>query len=414
MAFSVPFVGTIPITVDLTGILLLLGGAVFYFGKIIGDTQVEQYDARSYQLAGAMFTFEWILLPFLLLFGIDRYILPVLSWNVSAAVTVSGLFLIATVYVGQNRLNKFFRFDLADTERYFDRWAEGLESLGESVGEENLDKGRSVVGGDFVSWFTEVARFGRDLFGSRGMRFSASVLLAFFLVQAAGGSTAVLVASGVFGFIGYSGLAFATAYEESHCPHAIIRMEDGREIKGKIISFGDYITVWGDDQKYQLKEEQVADITQAHWKNEVPYNQAEPDSLDELVGLHGSFLAVDVERDQDENIEDLRFDQANWVEDADFERFEDQQVDLAIVYKFTDEDNAFDSDKLFKLVKPVVSSLEDNYADEDDRHIFDDDEQIKQILVRRQEASGGDRDRLTISFREHSDKPMKLVTKPVL
>lgn len=410
--------GSFSVAVDLSGVVLLLGGLVFYFGKIIGDRKVERYDDRSYQTEGAIFIFNWIILPGLLLFGIHRYLYPVLAMDVSGAIVIIGLLLISSIYAGHNTLNKLlFRFELDKERRYSKKWDRRVDEVKQEIGDWWFEFFQAHFGKIPRQWFTELAKFARNLFEGKKVRFLASTIMLFLLFHGVTAGGGYAVASVVFAFIAISGIAFATGYAKAHYPYAIIRMDDGREITGKILSFGDYVTVWTDDDKRQLRHDNIADITQSKWQDRRPYNGSEPDVLEESMGLHGSFLKPDLERDPSENIEDLRIDQAGWADNDIFDEFEDEEIeiDLAIVYHFTEEVNAWDADTLFKLVKPVFSSLEKHhYNDDEDRHIFEDDKQIKQVLVRRQEAPNREKDYLTISFRKHSEKPMKLVAKEAI
>jgi len=415
-----PFIKSkgLSVAIDLSGVVLLLGAMVFYFGKLIGDVQVERYDKRSYQVQGAMFIFNFILLPSLVLAGVHHYMYQVLAWDISGTTIFVSLLFISAIYAGQNTLNKLLlRYDIHTENRYTRKWESQLENVQETTGRDISGIFESKFNTTPRQWFTQTARFGRNLFEAKKMRFfsALTILLLLYHGLTVGGGFAIATAS--LAFIGLSGIAFATGYEQAHYPTAIIRTEDGREIKGKILSFDDYLTVWTDDDKRQIKKEHIADIIESKWQDREPYHAKEPDILEESQGVHGSFLKIDLERDHAENIDNLRIDLSAWTDNELFEEFEDEEcdIDLAIVYHFSDEEKAWDADKLFKLVKPVSSSLENHYKDDKNRHLFQDDEQIKQILVRRQEAQEHrEKDYLTISFRKHSEKPMKLISKTVI
>ncbi|WEL23330.1 hypothetical protein [Candidatus Nanohalovita haloferacivicina] len=143
----------------------------------------------------------------------------------------------------------------------------------------------------------------------------------------------------------------------------------------------------------------------SHWANQ------EGDVLIDSVGYHGGFNKVIRGRENFENIEDLRTDLANWMKNENFEDYKDSEIDVAIVYHYTDKDNALDVDN---LVKPVISALENDDRADENEYLIEDDSQIREVLAKSMRAEIKDEDYLTISFREHSQKPMKLVKRPIL
>ncbi|MFB6144659.1 MAG: hypothetical protein ABEJ98_05095 [Candidatus Nanohaloarchaea archaeon] len=146
-------------------------------------------------------------------------------------------------------------------------------------------------------------------------------------------------------------------------------------------------------------------------KDMSPLANQEGDVLIDSIGYHGGFNKVVRGRENFENIEKLRKGLANWMKNENFEDYKDKNIDVAIVYHYTDENQALDVDN---LVKPVISSLENDERADDGEYLVEDDSQVRQILSKSMRAESLDEDYLTISFREHSEKPMKLVKRPVL
>jgi len=141
-------------------------------------------------------------------------------------------------------------------------------------------------------------------------------------------------------------------------------------------------------------------------------------------GIHGGFNHVIRSRDLHEKVEKVRTSMANWMRNKNFEGFEDTEIDVAIVYEYTNEDDALDLDN---LIKPIICALEKNHRADDGHWLVEDDSQIRQILaksIKREDMlqeytkveRNEDKDewiethgRITVSFREHSEKPMELV-----
>lgn len=147
-------------------------------------------------------------------------------------------------------------------------------------------------------------------------------------------------------------------------------------------------------------------------------------SLENWEGIHGGFNYIIRNREDYENIKELRVSLGNWLQNENFKGFEDKEIDVAIVYEYTDDGRALDLDN---IVKPVISALEKDDRAEGGQWLVQDDSQIRQILAKSIERDNigqenvpvernenGDwreaHGRLTVSFREHSEKPMELVS----
>lgn len=144
-------------------------------------------------------------------------------------------------------------------------------------------------------------------------------------------------------------------------------------------------------------------------------------------GIHGGFNHIIRSRDLSEKIDQVRTSMANWMKNENFDGFGDEEIDVAIVYEYTDEDHALDLDN---LIKPVISALEKNREAGENEWLVEDDSQIKQVLAKSIEREDMSQEyvkvekkdnewieahgRLTISFREHSEKPMELIRNKVM
>ena len=142
-------------------------------------------------------------------------------------------------------------------------------------------------------------------------------------------------------------------------------------------------------------------------------------------GIHGGFNHVIRSRELYEKADKVRTSLASWMDNKNFSGFEDKEIDVAIVYEYTDEDDALDLDN---LIKPIICALEKDDRAAEGHWLVEDDSQIKQILAKSIEREDLGQEyvklekkddewieahgRLTISFREHSEKPMELIGSP--
>lgn len=109
--------------------------------------------------------------------------------------------------------------------------------------------------------------------------------------------------------------------------------------------------------------------------------------------------------EEEKTIEELRRDLEIWVKNELFDEIRGEDIDLAIVFEPADPDNDVDVDN---FVKPVISALQNHEKDDRDRHLIEDDSQIKRLLVHKLETQDRsepyDEPRLSISFREYNPK----------
>ena len=54
---------------DVSVIIAVFGAMILYFGKLMSDIDVESHDKLDYSVMGAIFTFVWIIIPVVLVYG---------------------------------------------------------------------------------------------------------------------------------------------------------------------------------------------------------------------------------------------------------------------------------------------------------------------------------------------------------
>lgn len=120
----------------------------------------------------------------------------------------------------------------------------------------------------------------------------------------------------------------------------------------------------------------------------------EKDVLFDSVGYTGSFVDEEVDLNDVSWSEDL-----NWIEHYSFGSLSENNLDISVVYHGKEH---IDSGKQSEIFRKVVESLSDAWD-------TDIENQVKQRHFK--EVTSED-EYLTISFRKHSENPMKLVKKP--
>jgi|GEM_PF-6780452 len=214
-------------------------------------------------------------------------------------------------------------------------------------------------------------------------------------------------------------IANTFGYKKRIINNVTIETEDGSRYHGKLVDEDKYtyslITVEG---RLEINRDKVKTLKYTYGKS-----SEEADVLQEAVGYRGEFNIITGrttnKKDITQNIEELKTSMKNWLENEVFDEYRDKDIDVAIVYHYSDPDHAKDLDE---LLKPIISTL-DKKEDEEEPYLVEDDSQIKQILLKSTKTKKGKSGTepykdghgyITISFREHNPKPMKLIKPRVI
>jgi len=402
----------------------LFGGLALYFGRIIGDVQIEKHDKKSYQIKGVLFLIGEVILPMLVVYFLFMYFPSPFLWldsRIGFTVVIGIEIIFLMIYYTTSWIGNVLKFDLLYSERFEERFDQGIKKL--SISNEKLEIARETLGCNFIEFFRLTLLTTKRIFERSLVRFFSSMVIGALVVYSFRFGVIRLSISLIISFMTYSVIALTKGYSDSYYPPAIVTLDDGRRIYGKITSFGDYVNVWQGDEKYHLNKNNISDIQESKWKDEKPYSEEDADVLADSVGMHGSFNKVIRSDDTEDNIDRLQTDMRRWLENENFDEFRGEGIDVAIVYTYEDEGRCLDLDN---LVKPIISTLDKQ--NEEEPYLVEDDSQIKTILskknkvdemlqsdVKVDETEEGNIRKahgyITVSFREHSRKPMKLVNK---
>lgn len=407
------------LTLDLDLVYLLAAAFVLYFGRLIADVQVRRYDENMQRYEGFLFSIIYILIP---ASGAYLVLASDLLWfEPNSLVSLLGLSLILSIYKVNFLANKSHKYELLETERFSKKVDERMEEL--SISEDLADKGRDFLGQNYKEFYRDLFPAIKSFTENKKVIMTLSGLTSLFFFSALGSNLFILTLIVAMSILSYSSAAITYGYSRSSYPYYNVRLEGGKTISGKLIrKTDDELILCSDKEKISVRRDQVELKRKSIWKNDKPSYDGGT-RLKEWEGIHGGFNYVIRNRDLHEKIDHMRTSLANWMDNQNFEAFESEEIDVAIVYEYTNEDSALDLDN---LIKPVICSLEKDNRAKEGHWIVEDDSQIKQILAKSinrddigQENVPVEKDdndnwikahgRLTISFRRHSEKPMRLI-----
>lgn len=259
------FISRVTFPVGATAIVLIFGGLTFFFGKLIDEILVREQENKDRQVLGALFIFNKIFLPFLLvaLYFNEDYV-PVVQ--LGAVYSVTGVALTGGIFKAQSWLGKMDKFNLHRTEKFEKGVNERFEGLPEKV-KELYNEHWDLTPLEFIQADLELSA---NFMLSRKVTFVGKIVFAYFLTSAfVSGNILAIAFATVFALSGYSLLAKSWGYMNSDYIWTIIETKGGDKFEGRILSDGEQVTLWSEeDQKIEISSEEIAIKRQSKWKDE--------------------------------------------------------------------------------------------------------------------------------------------------
>ncbi|MCJ7626275.1 MAG: hypothetical protein MUO76_22520 [Anaerolineaceae bacterium] len=264
-------------TVYLSIFIILLGAIFIYFGKLIGDTQVEKYDKLGYHIEGLFFFAVYIFLPFLIAYYINDifrvtswvplfvqlFILVCLPWNLKAHESLRKLGLLE---VTKNEFNKRANQKLNEIKEHDSFVGRLIKSR---YGE---DWFKSKYGISYVDFYSSIFAYTYykipiKLFGNKYILLFFSLLTIYSNFQFYKDGELI-----TFGFSLLLSLFILTmvaldyGYSNAYYPPAKIYLSDGETIEGKVLKFGEYVYLIKDDKKLFINKDKITYVEESVFK----------------------------------------------------------------------------------------------------------------------------------------------------
>lgn len=250
---------------DVSIIIAVLGVILLYFGKVIADTKVEQYDKLGFYITGLVFTSVFIILPTLavgyligkivisdrMFIGLQLLSMVLLSLNVRAH-----------YYLRKHGLLKWFKKGIAtkiEKIRSGDSWTGKLIKKYEKRGG-RMDYVNLNVAAYYkvpIEWFgNSVALF---MFSITTLFSTASIL--------ATSSITMFIYSSILTFFILTLIALAYGFGNAYYPPSKILLENGQVIEGRILKFGKMIYCLRENKKFFVNSDKVLYVEQSLLKS---------------------------------------------------------------------------------------------------------------------------------------------------
>lgn len=260
------FVSRVTFPMGATAIVLIFGGLTFFFGKLIDEILVREQENKDRQVLGALFIFNKIFLPFLLVaLYFNQNILPVVQPG--TVFSVVGVTLTGGIFKAQSWLGKMDKFNLHRTERFENSLNSRFERFMPKKIVELYNQHWDVTPLEFIQADLELSA---EFMMSKKVTFIGKIVFAYFLTSTfLSGNILAIAFAAVFALSGYSLLAKSWGYMNSSYSWTIVETRSGERFEGRILSDGDKVTLWSEEnQKIEINSDEVAVKRQSAWKDE--------------------------------------------------------------------------------------------------------------------------------------------------
>lgn len=229
---------------NLSLFVIAAAALLYYFGKIIGDIKVEKYEKTDYYIQGLFFSIFLIALPFVLVLYLMRFL------NIQIPPELSPFFQIIILYF--LTVSAFANWQL---KRY--------GALSKKITLKALEKVKTkYLWSRTIKNEAELAKLYLTAYHKLS-KASRNYYVLFFLSFIVTWSYYPTTSFGVFlspdsiflsilAFLNYSVLAINYGYAQAQYPPAKITLENGNEITGKILKFGEFIHLLKENEEKQL------------------------------------------------------------------------------------------------------------------------------------------------------------------
>ena len=257
---------------NLSLIIIVIAALLYYFGKLIGDIKVAKYERIDYYIEGLFFSLIYIAFPFavvLLITGYTNFYLSfwpslIFQYIILGCLWLSGF---AHEYLRRHGAISFF-------EKLFHEKIEQLKKQRQLIAtvEEKLKNStdKNLTNIATLAFYD----FPIKIIGNQGTLLLFSVLILWSAYSCISPETIFQPASiflSILTFINLTFLALVSGYKTTHYPQAKITLENGNQITGKILKFGEFVYLLkeNEEKKLFLNKDKIVCIEESLYKEKI-------------------------------------------------------------------------------------------------------------------------------------------------
>ncbi|MCL6579877.1 MAG: hypothetical protein K6T73_10975, partial [Candidatus Bathyarchaeota archaeon] len=238
---------------NLSLIIIAIATLLYYFGKLIGDVKVEKYEKTDYYVEGVLFSLICIMLPLVPVLLLTQYAnlyIPFLPSLFLQIIILGCLWLsaFAHTYLRQHgALSKFRKLVHEKVEKL--KKEQHLVAIIEEKVKNSTKKDLTEI---YSSAFYKVPI---KVFGNVSVLLLFSFVILWSSYSCISPDVAFLPSTillSVLTFLNMTFLALTYGYANAYYPPAKIVLENGNEINGKVLKFGEFVYILKENEEKKL------------------------------------------------------------------------------------------------------------------------------------------------------------------
>lgn len=254
---------------------ILLGIMVYYFGRFIGDTRVEEFDKDCYYIEGFFFFIFYVVIPFVIAIYADNYLENQESLSAyrvklnqySLGIILLQIFVLSCISKNIKANELFNRYGLLnkhkeDVKRKCKDISEGSGIDIEQLCESGYKKEPSELF-EIIHYKIPI-----KVFGNKKVLYICSFITIYssIYIYKNIGSPLIILISLLFTLFIITTISISIGYNGAYYPTAKIFIDDGTVFEGKILKFGKYIYLIKDEKKIFINKDRINYVEESLFK----------------------------------------------------------------------------------------------------------------------------------------------------
>jgi sRNA-binding regulator protein Hfq len=238
---------------NLSLVIIAVAALLYYFGKLIGDVKVEKYEKTDYYIEGLFFTLIYIASPFVAVLFLTQYAnlyIPFLPSLFLQIIVLGCLWLSAFANEYLRRHGALSRFKKLSHEKIEQLKKEHhlfaiIENKAKNTAQKNLTE----------LYLLAFYKIPIKVFGNRNFLLLSSFVILWSSYSCISPETALLPSTIFLSILTFVNLTFLTltfGYTNAYYPPAKIILENGNEISGKVLKFGEFVYLLKENEEKKL------------------------------------------------------------------------------------------------------------------------------------------------------------------
>jgi len=248
---------------NLSLVIIVVAALLYYFGKLIGDVKVEKHEKTDYYIQGLFFTLLCIALPFVLVLFFTQYLnLHIPAWL--QLLQIPTLYFLCLSACANQLVKKYGALSKKLLQRTLER-QKSTQQLAATLKEKNLTKLPLPL--TLYKLLIKVSKISENYY----VLFLFSLIIVWSYYSCISFEY-ILSPSAIFlsisTFLNLTFLAINFGYANVYYPPARITLENGNEINGKILKFGEFVHLIKENEEKQLliNKDKIVYVEESLWK----------------------------------------------------------------------------------------------------------------------------------------------------